>query len=75
MTQKPNNMKIMVNGAIGFEGVIVKELEELSLSELKTAYNVRLVENNTHPNSGFKSLIDKEMVLIAERIKKIKAKK
>ena len=64
----------MVNGAVGFEGVIVKELEEMSLSELKTAYNVRLVENNAYPNSGFKSLIDKEMVLIAERIKQIKNK-
>lgn len=59
----------MVNGATGFPGVIVKDLCEMTLDELKLAYNVRLVENNKYPNSAFKPMIDEEMVEITKRIK------
>ena len=51
---------------------IFKHLDELNLSECKQAFLCRLVENNKHPKSAFKPMIDEEMVLIAARIKKLK---
>ena len=66
-------MKIMVNGATGFKGVIVKELNDMTMDELKLSYHVRLIENNKYPNSAFKKSIDEEMVEITKRIKKIRS--
>ena len=52
-----------------------KNVNEMTIEELKMAYRVRLVENNKYPNSGFKPAIDEEMIVIANRIKLIKNEK
>lgn len=61
--------------ARGFKGVIVKQLNEMNLEDCKTAFNVRLIENNKHPNSAFKKFIDEEMILIKDRIKYLRSVK
>ena len=52
-----------------------KKVEEMTIEELKTAYNTRLVEKNeAHPQSVFQKFWDEEMVLITNEIKHRKNK-
>jgi hypothetical protein len=47
-----------------------KSVYDMTLDELKFAYNARLVEKGTyHPESCFQSLVDNEMILITQEIK------
>ncbi len=65
-------MKIILNDppyGDPLQANIFKEISSLDLTECKLAFNSRLVENNRHPNSGFKKSIDQEMILLKERIK------
>jgi hypothetical protein len=53
-----------------------KKVSEMSIEELKTAYNTRLVEKNeAHPESAFQEIWDSDMVLISNEIKKRRKRK